>query len=52
MRKIKFFLGIGYPGVVQEEIVEYEDNVTDEEINNDFQEWKIGYLDDNWWEVE
>ncbi len=52
MRKIKSFLGIGYHGATHEEIVEYEDDATDEQINEDFQEWKMGYMDDNWWEVE
>lgn len=52
MKKIKFFLSIGYSNAVQEEEVEYPDDVTEEEIKEDYQEWKNGIIDGNWWEVQ
>ena len=52
MRKIKFYLGIGFPGAEHEEIFEYDDNATDKEIEEDFKDWQSNYLDAAWWEVE
>ena len=52
MKKIKFYLGIGYSGATHEEVVEYEENTTDEKIEEDFQEWENGYIDSNWSEAE
>lgn len=51
MRKIKFYLGIGIPGAHQEEIIEFEDDVTDEEIKRSFIEWRENLLDGSWWDV-
>lgn len=50
MRKIHFYLSIGYPTAKHEEIVEYDDNVTDDEINSDFSDWVNNYLDMEWCE--
>lgn len=32
MRKVKFYLGTGYPTCSHEEIMEFDDGTTDEEI--------------------
>ena len=50
MRKIHFCLNIGYSTAKHEEIVEYDDNATDDEINSDFSDWVNNYLDTEWWE--
>ena len=45
--KVKFYLAIGN-GEGQEEIVDLPDNYTDEDIEEDFLEWRAGYLDSCW----
>lgn len=52
MKKIKFYLGTGFAGCSYEEIFEYEDDATEEEISDDFEVWKNDRLDASWWEVE
>jgi hypothetical protein len=52
MRKIRFYLGIGISNAAQEEVVEFEDDTTDDEIEDAFQEWKSNYIDANWWDEE
>lgn|GEM_PF-1615501 len=52
MRKIKFHISIGLAGAEQEEIVEFEDDVTGEEIEDSFQDWKSDYIDAGWWDVD
>ena len=50
MRKIKFSLGIGLPLTKQEEVFEYDDDTTDDEIENDFMAWVDSWLGAEWWE--
>ena len=46
MKKIKFFLDKQYPGSLANVIdVEYDDNTTDEEIEDDFVDWVFGQID-------
>lgn len=52
MKRIHFNLSIGYPTAKHEDIVEYEDTATDDEIQSDFSEWVDNYLDMEWWEEE
>ena len=52
MRKVKFYLGTGFPGASREEIVDFEDDTTDEEIEESFEDWKNNRLDASWWDVE
>lgn len=52
MRKIKFYLSIGYAGADYDEIMEFPDNMTDEEIDECFHEWVNGYIDAEWYKVE
>ena len=52
MKRIHFHLGVGYVGAVHDEIVEFEDNATNEEIEEEFNEWVNGYEDASWWEEE
>lgn len=43
--KVKFTLGIGYSGAVQEEVVELEDGLTEDEIYEELNEWQYQYID-------
>lgn len=52
MKRIHFHLGVGYVGAVHDEIVEFEDNATNEEIEEEFNERVNGYEDASWWEEE
>ena len=52
MRKVKFYLGTGFSGAVHQEIMEFEDGTTDEEVNEEYEQWKNDHLDASWWDVE
>lgn len=52
MKRIEFYLGIGYPGAEHKEMVEFDDNATDEEIEECFEDWKNDYIDAGWQEAE
>lgn len=48
MRRIKATYGIGYVGAEHEEIFEFDDDVTEEEIENEIWDWATSNLDVNW----
>lgn len=51
MKKVKFWASNGYyPD--REEIVEYDDDVTDEEIDNDYESWYGNVIESGWHFVE
>ena len=52
MKKIHFHLGIGYALAVHDEIIEFEDNATEEEIEEEFDDWVHEHEDALWWEEE
>lgn len=52
MKYVKFYVSAGYPSTTQEEIVEFEDDVTEDEIEEAYQDWKAGVIDDSWWECD
>ena len=52
MKKYKYYLGIGFPGAEHEEIVGFPDDVTEADVEEDFQDWMNGYLDAGFYEVE
>lgn len=53
MKKVKFFCSMGYVGCDEEEIMEYEDDdITDEIIDADFENWVWDKLDAGWGNVE
>ena len=39
-------------GVCHDEIMEFDDNATDEDIEAAYQGWKENRLDCNWWDEE
>ena len=43
--KVKFTLGIGFYGTRQEEEVELDDDLTEDEIYAELDEWKYQYID-------
>ena len=43
--KVKFTLGIGYSGAVQEEVVELEDGLSEDEIYEELNEWQYQFID-------
>ena len=45
--KVKFYVSVGV-GEGQEEIVDLPDDFTDDEIEDEFLEWRAGYLDSCW----
>lgn len=52
MRKIEFSISIGLAGCKRTEIVEYYHDATDEEIEEDYMEWRNNYLDGGWWDAD
>jgi len=51
MRKIEFYLGIGYVGAEHREVITYKDGVSDDEIEEDFTAWVEGFIDAGWQEI-
>lgn len=52
MRKVRFYLGTGYAGADYEEIMDFPDGTTDEEIEEEYESWKNDKLDCQWWDEE
>lgn len=48
MRKVKFYLETGYAGCNFEDIREYPDYVSEEEIESDLDEWKENQISYGW----
>lgn len=51
IEKVKFYLGTGFAGCEREEIFEYDDDVTEGEIDEDFECWKNDILYAQRWEI-
>lgn len=52
MKKIKFAIGIGLFGCTKEGVYEYPDDVTEEQLEDDFKDWVYEHLDAWYEEVE
>lgn len=52
MKRIHFHLGIEYANAVHDEIIEFEDDATVEEIREEFEDWVHEHEDASWWEEE
>lgn len=50
MRKICFYIGTGYTGVEYKEHVEFPDEYTDEDIQDEYEMWVNEKIDKQWWE--
>lgn len=52
MKKIKAYADYGYVGADREEIIEVDDDATEEEIDALIWEWAIEYVSINWQKVK
>lgn len=52
MKKVKFYAYFLPSATREEETIEYDDDVTNAEIEADFEDWKSNLLDTEWWEIE
>lgn len=52
VRRVLFHLGTGFPGASYEEVIEFDSDTTDEEIDEFYKEWKNDRLDCSWVDVE
>lgn len=52
MRKIKFHLNTGYAGCLHEDILEFEDDITEEQIEYELEQWANDQIDAWWEEIE
>lgn len=50
--KVRFSLSIGLSNAEQWDEVEFEDNATDEEIENAYTEWTYNYIDGGWEKID
>lgn len=50
MKRIKFHLNTGFPGVEHEEVIEFDDDASEEEIEETYQDWKNDRID-GYWEI-
>ena len=46
--KVLFTLSIGFPNAKQSEVVDLDDDLTDDEIGDAYLEWRNDYLDGGW----
>lgn len=51
MKTVRFTLSIGYSGCEHVDTQEFEDDVTDEELDEAWQEWSSNYIDGGWHKV-
>lgn len=51
MRKIRFYLSIGFATAKHVEDFEFPDDVSDEEIEEEYQEWADDYIEKEWYDV-
>lgn len=52
MKKYHFYLGTGFTGATHEEEFEFDDNVSEEEVEETYEDWKNNILECGWWEVK
>lgn len=52
MRKVKFYLEAQFAYGTCEEVMEFDDNITDDEISEIFHDWYESKLDTLWWDIE
>lgn len=49
--KVEFRISAGY-GRTDTEITEYDDDTTDEELNEEWNTWSMNYIDGGWYKLE
>ena len=50
--KVKIWSKFGLVGCEREEVIEVDDNATDEEIEQEWQEWAYQYMDGGWEKIK
>jgi hypothetical protein len=50
--KVIFTLSIGFSGAKRQEEFEVEDDITDDQLDQDWQDWSANYIDGGWRKVE
>jgi hypothetical protein len=50
--KVKFTLSIGFAGGKHASVEEFDDDITDEELDEAYQEWCTNYLNGGWVRLE
>jgi hypothetical protein len=43
--KVTFYYGIGFANARKEETFDYDDDVTDRELQQDFDDWSANFID-------
>lgn len=46
--KVEFYLGIGYAGAEHREIIDFPDEYTEQDIEEEFNDWMNNYLECAW----
>ena len=52
MRKVRFTLSMNLVGCKREEVMEFDDDMTDEEIQEQYEQWREEQLDGGWEEID
>lgn len=52
MKKYHFYMGTGFTGATHEEEFEFDDDASQEEVEDSYEDWKNSHLDCSWWEVK
>lgn len=52
MKKYVFHLGIGIANAYQREVLEFDDDITEEQLEKEWQEWSANYIDGGFSEYE
>lgn len=52
MKKVKVWINTGFAGAKHQDVFEYDDDVTDEEINADVMDWVFNKIEYGWCPVE
>lgn len=50
MKRIKVHLNVGFPGTAHEDIIEFDDDASEEEIEEAYRDWKNDRID-GYWEI-
>ena len=46
--EVTFTLSIGFPTAKRVEVIEFDDDITEEELEEAWQDWANGYIDGGW----
>jgi hypothetical protein len=52
VRKIEFTISLGLVGCKRNEVIEFDDDTTDEEIQQAYTDWMYDQIDGGWEDIE